>query len=49
MTSSTFGHEFRLTNDLFQSHHCICLAVSLMVVQVFDFRLVDSEKAVLGV
>jgi len=49
-SSSSFssGHLSRPTNDLFRSHDCIRLVVSVMVVQVF-FRQVDSQEVVIGI
>jgi hypothetical protein len=35
LPSSSSGHEVRPINDLFRTHNCIRLVVSLIVVQVF--------------
>jgi hypothetical protein len=41
-------HEIRSINDLFRSHDYIRPVVSLIVVQVFLFRSIDSEGVGFG-
>jgi len=46
VTYSSYGHEVRPINDLFQPRDCIRVVVSLAVLQAFVFRCVISQGVV---